>query len=456
MCGTPCAVTHVPLYKVFGFAALLLGVAALFFVRLHMVLVAEDAGRLVQFAGETADVVGVVTNDPERRETSLHVYVSVAEVNGEWVEGTMLAILPRDAAIAYGDTISIRGKISLPEVFETNTGRLFDYPNYLRVRGVSVLMRYSIVEDTQTGKMSTRKILYAAKHTFESSLEKILPEPNVSLMEGILLGARRGIPDDLTNAFVVSGLIHVVVLSGYNISIVAEAMLRALSFLPRTISFITGGTMIILFVLMTGAGATAVRACIMGLIAIVARYMNRPAAALRALFVAGVLMVLWNPLSLLYDPSFILSMLATFGLITLSPWVETFLPKFFNRMPSIKSIAASTIAVQIYILPALLYLTGVLSFVSLPANILALPVVPLVMLLGFVSGMLATLHPLLALPTAFLAQLLLGWMSAVATTAASLPFAATIVTAFPVWVAIAAYVPLTVFAIFVYRQNAAR
>lgn len=443
-----------PSYKLLALGALVLAIVALYLVRLHTVVVAEDAQQLQRFVGETTEVIGRVVNDPERRETSLHLYLEVEEVSGEKVEGKFLAVVPRDANIFYGDKVVVRGKISLPESFETNTGREFDYKNYLRVRGVEVLMRYASVEEIIPGGMSLRKTLYGTKHMFESSLEKVLPEPNVSLMEGILLGARRSIPEDLTNAFVISGLIHIVVLSGYNISIVAEAMLRALIFLPRTASFITGGVMMVLFVLMTGAGATAVRACIMGLIAIVARYMNRPTVALRALGVAGVAMVVWNPLSLLYDPSFILSMLATFGLITLSPWVEKFLPKFFDRTPNIKSIAASTVAVQMYILPALLYFTGVLSFVSFPANILALPVVPLVMLLGFISGLLGLVHPLLALPTAFLANILLGWVSGVATLSATLPFSATVVAAFPAWVAVAAYIPLTWFALRCHKRTA--
>ncbi len=442
-----------PLHTVFLMLGIALAGSTLLVLRFDQVLQYEKRDGLIQFVGGEVAVEGVVTNNPERRETSLHVYVHTKEVDGVLVEGTFLAILPRDTSIFYGDKVVLRGKLSLPENFETDAGREFDYKNYLRVRGINTLMRYGEVERVESGGLSVRKNLYSLKHSFERSLEKIFPEPHVSLLEGILLGARRGIPDDLTNAFVISGLIHVVVLSGYNISIVAEAMLRALSFLPRTVGFVAGATMMILFAVMTGAGATTVRATIMGLIAILARYFHRPTAALRALGVVAVVMVLWNPLSLIYDVSFILSVLATFGLITLSPWVETWLPKFFDRVPSIKSIAASTVAVQIFILPALLYFTGILSFVSFPANILVLPVIPLVMFLGFISGLLGFVHPVLALLPAVLATVLLEWTIRIATVAASFPFSATVVTEFPVWVAVAAYVPLTWFAVIAYRKN---
>jgi len=436
------------------FCAALGALVVVYSVRLQHVIQQERAQEILVFVGETVKVEGVVVNDPERRETSLHAYVAVRGVDGVPSSGGVLAILPRDTRVSYGDVVIVRGKVSLPENFETDTGREFDYKNYLRVRGVTALMRYADVVAVEDGGWSVKKSLYTLKHSFEASLEKIFPEPHVSLLEGILLGARRGIPDDLTAAFVVAGLIHVVVLSGYNISIVAEAMLRALSFLPRRYGFFIGCAMMILFALMTGAGATTVRATIMGLIALLARYLNRPTAALRALVLAGVVMVLWNPLVLLYDISFILSMLATFGLITLSPWVEKKLPPFFDRVPNIKSIAASTIAVQIFILPALLYFTGVLSFLALPANILALPVVPLVMLLGFVSGLLGLVHPALAVLPAVVAHALLEWMMTVATAVAAIPFSATIVTEFSVWIAVAVYVPLTWFAWWCYRGSA--
>lgn len=415
------------------FTALILGALTLYIVRLDSALTIEPSPYPLS---EVVEVSGTVRNDPERRDTSLHVHI-----------GNLLVLLPRDADVSYGDRVVVQGKISLPENFETDAGREFNYENYLRVRGVHYLMRYAEVVEIEKGGWSIQKSLYALKHSFEASLEKILPEPNVSLMEGILLGARRGIPDDLTNAFVVSGLIHVVVLSGYNISIVAEAMLRGLSFLPRAYGFLVGGIMMILFALMTGAGAATVRATIMGLIAILARYLHRPGAALRALLVAAVAMALWNPLAPLYDVSFILSIIATFGLITLSSWVETWLPKFFEKVPSIKSIAASTVAVQIFILPALLYFTGVLSFLSLPANILALPVVPFVMLLGFVAGLLGLIHPVLAIVPAIVANILLEWMVFIATATASFPFSSTIVAEFPLWVVIAIYIPLTYFAV---------
>ena len=429
--------------------------ALLLCVRIVFLLQSEVTQTLPLYAGERGEVAGVVVNDPERRATSLHIYVAVREVGGAPARGTLLAMLPREAKVAYGDLLALQGQILLPDSFVTDTGRVFDYQNYLRVRGVSATMRYATLVESTPGDWSLQKSLYNLKHVFLHSLERLFPEPRSSLLAGVLMGERRGLPKNLNDAFITSGLVHVVVLSGYNIAVVSNAVLYATAFLPRTLGVGASGILMVLFVLMTGAGATAVRACIMGLVAILALYLRRPALALRALLVAALVMTLWNPLVALHDPSFILSVLATFGLITITPSVEKkipLVPEWFG----LRTILASTIAVQIYVLPALLYYTGVLSFLALPANVLALPFVPPIMLFGFLAGLLGLLHPVFALPCTLFADALLQWMIFVAQTAHTLPFSATTLKAFPVWVVVLAYAPLTWWAYVQYQKTASQ
>ncbi len=411
-----------------------------------------ESQTLPLYAGESGMVEGVVVNDPEHRATSTHVNLKVSTIDGASVSGTMLVILPREATLEYGDTIQVSGGIGLPAPFETDTGRIFDYAGYLQVQGVSTMMQRATLLEVTPGGWSLQKTLFELKHYFEASLERIFPEPDNSLLEGVLLGERRGLPQNLNDAFIASGLVHVVVLSGYNISIVSNSILYATSFLPATLNYGIGSVFIILFAVMSGAGATTVRACAMGLVAILARYLNRPASAMRALLAAAFGMGMWNPPAVIHDPSFILSVLATFGLIALSSRVEKYLQWLPERF-GVRSIAASTISVQIYVLPTLLYLTGILSFIALPANILALPVIPFAMLMGFLAGIAGFIHPALGLPFGIVADLLLKWMMLVAGTAYALPFSSTVVAAFPAWIAIVAYIPLTWVAVRVYRME---
>lgn len=441
-------------YPKFILCAMFFASAVLGLVRADIFLAGEQARNLAPYAQKKAEVVGIVSDDPDKRTTALRVTVAVSTLNGAARSGALIAVLPQETVVEYGDTVELRGAVVLPKPFTTDAGREFDYQSYLRARGVSALMQPATLVKMDPGGWSLQKTLFALKHSFEQSIEKVFPRPQEPLLEGILLGERRGLSQNTTDAFVQSGLIHVVVLSGYNISIISEGVFRGLSFLPSSVSFPLGGVLMILFAVMSGAGATTVRALFMALIALLARYLHRSALALRSLAVVGAVMTFWNPVALLYDPSFVLSMLATFGLITLAPALEKkmrFLPqgKWFNA----RSIAASTVAVQIFILPALLYFTGVLSFFALPANLLVLPTVPAAMGFGFIAGLLNFFHPLAAFVPAVAANAILLWILFVAREVAALPLASTIVPQFSAWLAAALYIPLTAVAIYLYSQT---
>jgi competence protein ComEC len=440
----------------FWYAGFAVCALVIFYARWEIFKYYEDKSSLAAFAGRTSVVAGTVADDPDKRATSLRVTLSVATINGQATHGKLLAILPRESTASYGDTLEVRGLMELPQTFETDTGRVFDYPGYLEVRGISAVMERAMVREQHPAGFTVLGTLFALKHRFEDALEQGIAEPEVSLLEGMLLGERGGFDDALLHAFVLVGLIHIVVLSGSNIAIVAEGAFRLLGLvrMPRRLLYVLGFVAIVLFALMTGGGAATLRAVIMGGIAIVARYLHRPQAAMRALFVAAVLMVLWNPLVLVDDNGFILSVLATFGLIALAPYIEQKLTKLpawahFN----LRSIVATTLAVEIFILPALLYTSGYLSLVSVPANALILPLVPLVMFVGTMAGVLGLLHPWLAFVPALAAQFLLKIILLITQSAAALPFAAATVAPFPAWVAIVVYVPLTFVALRIYFRS---
>ena len=409
--------------------------------------------EILQFAGRMSVVEGTVADDPDARATSVRVPIEVSIINGTPSSGKLLAVLPRDTDLQYGDAVSVRGVPEEPQSFETNTGRTFDYPGYLRARGILVVIQHAVLRESTQGGVSVLRTLYQIKHSFERALQRVMQEPMTSLMEGFLLGEKSGLPQALTQAFVVAGLIHVVVLSGYNIGVVSEWTLRFFAlFLRRRVALATTAIVIVLFALMAGGGMATIRAMLMGLIAILGRYLHRPALALRSLGVAVIAMLLWNPL-VVFDAGFVLSVLATLGIITLGGWVESWLWCFKEGI--LRSTAATTIAVQLFVLPALLYYTGVLSFVSVPVNIIFLPFVPLAMLLGFITGLFALIHPFIALVPAFAADTLLRAMIWLAEVSAALPQGSAIVPAFPAWLAVVVYLPLCAWAMRCYRRTVA-
>jgi len=381
-------------------------------------------------------VTGVVIREPDVRAVSQHLYVE-----DETRDALLLITTDPFLDISYGDRVSFHGVVERPESFETDLGRTFNYPGYLRTRGVT--HRMSTVEGTVLASGESNPFiatLLSWKHLFMTSLEGLLPEPEAGLGEGLLLGVKRALGEDLEEAFRKTGIIHIVVLSGYNIMIVVESIMRLLSFCttPRTRVFFGGGA-IVSFALIVGLSATVVRASIMAALVLYARSIGRRYQVTRALLFSGAVMVFCNPYLLVFDPGFQLSFLATLGLIFIAPHIE----KIFIRVPTkfqIQEFVVSTLATQIAVLPLLLYMMGEFSLVAPLVNVLVLPAVPLAMLLSFLSGMLGFLSAGLGLIFGFCAYVLLTYIVAVASWFGSFSFAAFAVSTFPFWVVVVCYV----------------
>lgn len=380
---------------------------------------------------------GTIVQDPDRRETTQRVTVEVEE---EGTTARFLAVAPLYPDVQYGERVQIEGTLKEPEPFETDGGRVFRYDRFLAKDGV-----FALIDTASLTKLAPRSnaatqvmgFLFEGKHAFEDALARALPEPGSSLAIGLIVGGKQGLGKELLDAFTITGLLPIVVLSGYNVMIIAEAILRSLSFLPRRIATTVATITITLFVLVAGAGSSAVRAGFMAGIALFARGSGRTYDALRALLVVFVLMLLINPLLLVYDPGFQFSCVATLGLIVGSAPVAmrlTGIPNAFMR-----EILASTIAAQVAVLPLLLYHTGNLSLVALPANVLVLPIVPIAMFLSFVAGVVGLLVPAVAPYAGLPAHVALSYIIEVAHLLSQLPFAQIVMPSFPFIFVLAAY-----------------
>jgi competence protein ComEC len=289
--------------------------------------------------------------------------------------------------VLFGDLISVSAKLTKPKNFETDFGREFDYINYLGKDNVYYTLpfaEFEILETAYKGKF--RRVLFGVKKSFLGKIEQFVPEPESALLGGVLLGEKQSLGDELEDAFVATGLIHIVVLSGYNVSIVAEAVTYVLAFLPRALAYGASSFGILLFMILTGANAPIVRASIMAILLLVAKFLGRPTEAGRMLLVVATIMVLVKPSVLLHDVSFHLSFLATLGLLYMFPVVDNFLGRKIPSLLGLREIASATISTQIFVLPYLLWKIGALSVISPVTNIVVLPFIPISMLLGFFTG----------------------------------------------------------------------
>ncbi len=390
--------------------------------------------------GEKIELEVRIMREPEERETTTQLYVVPTDTNmgTERILVTADRFLIQKQDIRYGDIVRIEGVVKKPKAFTTDTGREFDYAGFLRAKGVVYTISFAevtLVEQYET--MLGR--LFVGKQMFLDALQDAVPEPAAGLGAGMLLGVKRALGEHLDTVFRETGIIHIVVLSGYNIMIVVEVLMCVLTFffLPR-MRMVLGILGILIFALLVGPSATVIRASTMAILLLVARGAGRTYAVLRALMLAGVVMLLVNPYLLVHDPGFQLSFLATLGLILFSPHIETkltFVPAWFG----VRTLAAATLATQIIVLPLLLFHTGMVSFIAVITNMLVLPMVPYAMLLTFFTGIASMLSHTLGIGVGFVAYLSLEYIITIAEWCARVPFASVTLSTFPFWGMVVAY-----------------
>ncbi len=392
---------HVTLYVALTLLALVLGVA-----RTELADRSFERG-LVYAEEERVDTTAQVVTEADVRD--VHTIITLQLERSE-AHTRVRVHVPHYPALTYGDRVRVTGTIKRPAPFETETGRVFDYRTYLQKDHIQYEMHFAEVTLLERGAGNKLvQMLLGIKAQWLNAVARIIPEPSASLLGGVVVGAKQSLGAAWLEKFRDTGLVHIVVLSGYNLTIVAVFIVWMASRLSRGARFILGTLGIVCFALMTGAGPTVVRASIMAIFALLAQVLTRPYVVLRGLALAGFCMVLWNPYVLAFDPGFQLSFIATLGLVLGSPVLEprlTLVPKFFG----LRTIVAATLATQIAVLPMLLYQIGEVSLVAPVVNLLVLPLVPLLMAVGFAAGVVGMASTTLALPLAALTHALLAYV----------------------------------------------
>ncbi|OGI90248.1 hypothetical protein A2911_02035 [Candidatus Nomurabacteria bacterium RIFCSPLOWO2_01_FULL_40_15] len=387
--------------------------------------------------GKEASFVGVVVDEPDVREGNQKLTIATNEGKQQI---KILATFNIDEYFQYGDEVNFSGTLNKPENFITDQGKDFDYVSYLRKDGIFYLMSYPRVEIISHNNGNKVKIaLFSAKEKFLEKMNFAISEPESLLMGGFILGERSSFGTEMRQKFIDTGTIHIVALSGYNVTIVSEWIMRAFSFLPINLAFGAGISGILLFVIMAGGQSTAVRAGTMAILALIARATGRNYDVARALVLAGVIMILFNPFVLFFDVSFQLSFIATVAVIFFTPKIEKYflwIPKRFG----LRDVVSVTSAAYIFVLPFILYKMGNLSLVALPANILILPFIPLTMIFGFITGFAGLVWYVLATPVGYISYLMLHYELGVINFFSSFPFASFSIPNFPLVLTLLIYI----------------
>jgi len=211
----------------------------------------------------------------------------------------------------------------------------------------------------------------------------VLPAPYSGFVEGLILGKKSVLGNDILENFKATGLTHIVAVSGYNISILIAFCSNFFGFLGRKGKFFAMIFLIVLFVCLTGFSTSCVRAAMMGIVSYYAVFSGRQYLPFIGLIFAAFIMNLFLPTLIFDDIGFQLSFGATFGIVYFYPILEKFL-KFIPDVFGFRSAFLMTISAQILTMPVILINFGNLSAISPIANIFVLPLIPMAMFFGFI------------------------------------------------------------------------
>jgi competence protein ComEC len=369
--------------------ALFLGAA-----RLQSTVPKHEISQIAWFNDRQYDllITGTLIEPPDYRDTYTNLRLQAQEADtGEnqfGINGLLLARVAPNQSYHYGDLLRLRGRLQTPPENED-----FSYRDYLAREGILSYM--PTAEATLLpggGGNPLVAAIYAIKGKSLDNVYRLFPDPEASLLAGILLGVDSGLPAPLQQAFKDTGTAHIIAISGFNIAVLAGVFVSLFSRLlgPRrgVLAAILG---IAFYTFLVGADAAVVRAAVMGTLSLFAQQVGRRQQGLNTLAFVAALMALWNPL-VLWDVGFQLSFFATLGLILYSqPFqatAENLITRFFplSNAAGIAKILADyvllTLAAQLTTLPIMAYQFKQISLVSFVANPFILPAQPAVMILG--------------------------------------------------------------------------
>ncbi|MFH0936721.1 MAG: ComEC/Rec2 family competence protein [Candidatus Daviesbacteria bacterium] len=232
-----------------------------------------------------------------------------------------------------------------------------------------------------TFKQEESEMFLPAREYLTDKIDQILPYPQSALLSGILLGSQKNLPFTFKNELKITSTIHIVVVSGQNLTILAGFIMSLAALLGRRKTIILTLCVIVLYSLLTGLQIPVLRAAIMVTMAYLAQILGKEKTGWWVLVITGGVMLLYNP-NWLLSISFQLSFLATFGVIVVAP----ILVEVFKMIPKIlKEDLAVTLAAQLMVLPIIAYNFNQISAIGILVNSLILWTIPIVMVSGFAS-----------------------------------------------------------------------
>jgi competence protein ComEC len=381
----------------------------------------------------TVHVRGLVSKDPELKGGTLVLNLNARQVKAgetwEDVSGGVLVYALPYGSYRYGDVLEIQGALETPPRLDD-----FDWRELLARQGICSLIKYPVKMELVASGQGFKPLewIYSARTRLSQSLDSALPAPHSSLAQAILLGKRSMIPDYLDEAFFRTGTTHIIAVSGLNVGIIGGIMLSAGIWVfgrRRPTYFWLAVAAIWGYAVLTGLEPPVLRAAIMCSLWLFADFVGRPRSALPSLLFAAAIMIGLRP-SITNDVSFQLSFGAMAGLILLTPFFQALGRRLLGITDETRTWAtlfidsvAVTLGATLTTLPLIAFYFNQISLVTLPANLLALWVMPAIMVTSGLVAVLGMFVPPLAYAVGWVAWVFTSYMTGVVWIFSGIPFA---------------------------------
>lgn len=343
-------------------------------------------------------IEGIVVSEPEMHVSASAFILKIGKITYNSVvqygAGTLLVYTLFYPEVKYGDYLYLDGQLKSPSSFFRNgnidKASVQSFAKRLDIQGLmsfpKISLQFSAIRFQ--GSVFFVRILKEIKKSLITQVGLIYPEPYAGFLLGILLGVKNAISKVILDNLQSAGLSHIIVVSGYNVSLISIFFLQVFIFMHKYWRVLLSLFFIWLFSLIVGLEAPVLRASLMITYSAIALFLGRPVRAELSILLAAFIISVISPQIVLFDHSFMLSFGSTLGLC----WFFEFFRKLLSKMnlpEFIILILAATLSSQVFILPYIWYYFGQLPLLAPITNVLVLPLIPFIMIGGIGSIVLS-------------------------------------------------------------------
>lgn len=276
--------------------------------------------------------------------------------------------------IKKGEVIKAEGEFVIPDLAR-NTGS-FNYRRYLNsqnIYGSFFIKNYELID---VGKFN---LIYFIQDEIYKSFEKLFPKNEMGLILGMMIGETKDISEETLNDFKNTGITHLIAVSGSNVMYVLICVQFIFNKLcGKRKSYYISIFFLIIFMLVSGASSSVIRATIMTILMILSNIFYKKSDTLMNIVVSAFILMSINPL-IIYDVGFILSFGGTIGIVFLSNDFK----KIFSKFGKISETLATTCSAQIVLIPIMAYYFNTFSIIAVVTNLIVVPISGFITIFGF-------------------------------------------------------------------------